>query len=185
MASMDRPEGKGLSPALRWLLTIAFLVLWALAAGAIALYYGARIYGYELFFSYFHVPLLLLLNLLPGLLLALLLFALTNRVWPAVLGSGLVIIAGGIAQFFKRETRSEPLFAGDLRYISEAANISSRYTLTVSASMILCAVALVALTVLSLLFVKTRFRRWWARLLLLVLVLGAGTLSYTRLYRSE
>ena len=185
MKAVDRAEGKGLSPALRWLFAILFLVLWALAVGMVALYFAARMYGYELFFSYLDSPLILLMNLLPGLLLALLLLALTNRVWPAVLGSGIVIIAGGIAEFFKLQTRSEPLYAGDLRYLSEAANISSRYTLTVSFTMILCIAAVVAATVLSLLFLKARFRRWWPRLVFLALVLGACAGSYFGLFRSE
>ena len=51
-----------------------------------------------------------------------------------LLGSGVLIIAGGIAQYFKLQTRSEPLIATDLKYVSEAANISSRYTLTIRIS---------------------------------------------------
>ena len=178
-------EGNGRSPALRWLFGVVFLVLWALAVGLAALYFGARMYGYALFLSYLRSPLLLLLNLLPGLLLALLLLALTNRLWPAVLGSGVVVIAGGIAEFYKLQTRSEPLIADDLRYLSEAANISARYTLRFNASMILCAVAVVAATVVALLFLNVRFRRRWQQLLLLVLVLIAGTAAYFGLYRSE
>lgn len=185
MKAIDHAEGKGLSPALRWLFSSLFLILWALAVGMVALYFAARMYGYELFFSYLDSPLILLMNLLPGLLLALLLFALTNRIWPAVLGSGVLIIAGGIAEFFKLQTRSEPLFAGDLRYIGEAANISSRYTLTLSFTMILCIVAVIAATVVALLFLKARFRRWWPRLVFLVLVLGACAGSYFGLFRSE
>ena len=185
MNPVQHAEGKGLSPALRWLLSILFLVLWTAAVGITALYYGARIYGYALFYSYFDAPLLLLLNLLPGLLLALLLLGLTNRVWPAVLGSGVVVIAGGIAAFFKLQTRSEPLIAADLQYISEAANISSRYELHVSATMLLCLAAVAAATVLSLLLLKARFRRWWPRLIFLAAVLGACAGCYFGLYRSE
>ena len=185
MNTVNLSEGKGVSPALRWLISIVFLVLWALAVGLAALYYGARVYGYELFRSYLSSPLLLLLNLLPGLLLALLLLAVTNRIWPAVLGSGVLTIAGGIAELFKLQTRSEPLIASDLQYITEAANISSRYELRFSITMILCAAAVVAATVLALFFLKARFRRWWTRVIFLVLVLCACAGSYFGLYRNE
>ena len=130
MNLIEKAEGTERKLALRWILSIAFLVLWAAAAGVAALYFAGREMGYELFFSYLRLPLLLLLNLLPGVLLALLVFALTNRIWPAVLVSGAVVIAGGVAEFFKMQTRSEPLLASDLRYVAEAAKIGSRYDLT-------------------------------------------------------
>ena len=185
MKTVDRAEGKGLSPALRWLFAGLYLFVWALGIGIVALYFAARMYGFELLRSYLQSPLLLLLNLLPGLLLALLLLGITNRVWPAVLGSGAVIIAGGIAQFFKLQTRSEPLIADDLKYITEAANISSRYELRFDAAMLLCAAAIIAATVLALLLLKARFRRALPRIVFLAAVLAACAGSYFWLYRSE
>ena len=185
MKPIHHAEGKGLSPALRWLFAGIFLVVWALGIGIVALYFGARMYGFELLRSYLQSPLILLLNLLPGLLLGLLLLGLTNRVWPAVLGSGALIIAGGIAQYFKLQTRSEPLIAGDLRYITEAANISSRYTLSVDAAMLLCAAAVVAATAAALLLLKARFRRALPRLCFLALVVCACAGCWFGLYRSE
>ena len=185
MSSIQHAEGKGLSPSLRWLFAGLYLVVWALGIGIVALYFGARMYGFELLRSYLRSPLILLLNLLPGLLLALLLLGLTNRVWPAVLGSGAVIIVGGIAQYFKLQTRSDPLIADDLRYITEATNISSRYSLSVDAAMLLCAAAVVLASVAALLLLKARFRRALPRLVFLALVLFACAGSWFGLYRSE
>ncbi len=178
-------EGRGFSPALRWFLSIAYLVVWAAAVGMVALYFAARMFGFELLRSYLQSPLILLLNLLPGLLLALLLLGITNRVWPAVLGSGALIIAGGVAQFFKLQTRSEPLIADDLRYITEAANISSRYEIRFNTTMLLCAAAVAAATVVALLFLKARFRRTWPRLAYLAAVLAACAGCYFGLIRSD
>ncbi len=185
MKPIQHAEGKGLSPSLRWLFAGIYLVFWALGIGIVALYFAARMFGFELLRSYLQSPLILLMNLLPGLLLALLLLALTNRVWPAVLGSGVVIIAGGIAQFFKLQTRSEPLVADDLRYLSEAANISSRYDLRFNTTMLLCAAAVVAATVAALLLLKARFRRRRTQLGFLALVLCACVGCYFGLYRNE
>ena len=64
-----RPERKR-HPLLRQAFSMfPVFVLWAMAVGLAALYYGARVYGYELFRSFLNSPLLLLMNLLPGLLL--------------------------------------------------------------------------------------------------------------------
>ena len=185
MKKINKAEGTGLSPALRWFLSILFLVLWSAGVGLVGLYYAARVDGYELFYSYLRSPLLILLNCLPGLILALLLFGVTNRVWAGVLGGGAVVIIGALADFFKLQTRSEPLLATDLKYITEAADISSRYTLTISPTMILCFVAIAAATVFALFLLKARFSGAAGRCIFLAAVLAAGAGLYFGVYRSE
>ena len=152
MKYTNKAEGKGPGPALRWSLCGLFMLLWSVGIGLAGLYFAARLNGYELFFSYLRSPLLLVLNCLPGLLLVLLVFGMTNRVWAGVLAGGAVVIGGALANYFKLQARAEPLLAADLRYITEAANISARYTLTITPAMIACFAAVAVAGVFAAIF---------------------------------
>ena len=181
-------EGKGFHPALRWTVSMLFLLVWSVGIGVISLYYASVTLGPELFDSYFASASLLLLNLLPPVLLALLLFAVFNRVWPAVLGSGIIVFGGSFANYFMLMTRTETLLAGDLRYIKEAAGISSRYDITLTPGMWGCFALLLAATVLAFFFLRVRLTHRVARLILpllaLVICIGAwfGLYANDKLY---
>ena len=185
MKALDRPEGKRLHPALRWLISMLFLLIWSAGIGLISLWFAAITYGPELFDSYFSTALLPLLNLLPGLLLALLVFCVTNRVWPAVAVSGLVVFIASFSNYFLLMTRSETLLARDLLYIKEAAGFGSRYSITLTPLMWGCFALVLAATVLSLFAFRARFTKWLPRVILLVLVLVGGYEAWTRLYSSD
>ena len=185
MKYTNKAEGKGPGPALRWSLCGLFMLLWSVGIGLAGLYFAARLNGYELFFSYLRSPLLLVLNCLPGLLLVLLVFGMTNRVWAGVLAGGAVVIGGALANYFKLQARAEPLLAADLRYITEAANISARYTLTITPAMIACFAAVAVAGVFAAIFLKTRFSAGKPRCIFVAAVLLAGAVLYCGVYRSE
>ena len=184
MKTQNTSEGKGLHPALRWLFSMLFLLAWSVGIGVISLYYASVTLGPELFQSYFNLDMLMLLNLLPPVLLALLLFGIFNRVWPAVLGSGLVVFIGSFANYFMLMTRTETLLASDLRYIKEAAGISSRYDITLTPGMWGCFALLLAATVLSYFVFRARFTHWIPRVIFPLLVLGGCVWAWTGLYSS-
>jgi hypothetical protein len=185
MAIRKHPEGRAACPALRWILASAFLLVWACAVGVAALHYASQAYGSALFSSYLASPALLALNLLPGLVIALFFFALTNRVWPGVLASGVLVILGAVVDCFKLQARAEPLLASDLKYVTEAANISSRYELTVSRGMILCACGVLAATVFACLFLKARMRTARGRSTFRLVILLCAPARFFCVYRSE
>jgi len=184
MIRFKKSEGLGHRPALRWFLNIAIVLVWVIGIGLIPLYFTAVNYGRELLISYLTRPLLFVLNVLPGLLIALLLLGITNRMWPAVLGSGVIVIGASVVHYFKMQTRTEPLMATDIRYMTEAASISSRYTLTVSPVMILSAAAIVIAVVFAIVCLKARFRSGKLRLLFLAAVIVLCTGIYIGVYRS-
>ena len=171
-----------LPPAAEWPLSLLFLLGWGLAIGYISLYYASVTLGPELYDSYFTVEKLPLLNLLPPVLLALLLFGVFNRVWPAVLISGLVVLGGSFANYFMLMTRTETLLAADLRYIKEAAGIGSRYEIVPTPGMWWCFAMLAAATLLSLFFLKARFTHWLPRALFPLLAAGACAWAWFGLY---
>jgi len=169
----------------RWVFSSLVLLLWAAAIGYVSLFFAGLTMGPELRESYFADALLPFLNMLPGLLLALLMLAVTNRVWPGVLFSGVIVLGGTFAHYFKMMTRTEPLMAVDLRYISEAAGISSRYSIRPTPLMWGCIAVLADATVFAALCCRARWRRWWPRVICLVLVLAAGWSAWHWLYSSE
>lgn len=185
MKTPDRAEGKGLHPALRWLFSMLFLLAWCVGIGLISLYYASVTLGPELYDSYFKTLLVPTLNILPIVLVALLMFGVTNRVWPAVLVSGLVTLIGSFANYFMLMTRTETLLASDLRYIKEAAGIGSRYSIAPTPLMWGCFALLLVCCVLAFFFFRARFRLWWARVILVVLVIGGGVWAWFGLYANE
>lgn len=185
MKQIQNAEGKGLHPALRWLISMLFLLVWSVGIGMQSLYFASVTLGPELYASYFEVDMLPLLNLLPPVLLALLLFGVFNRVWPAVLGSGILVFGGSFANYFMLMTRTETLLASDLRYIKEAAGISSRYDITLTTGMWLCFAALLAATVLSFFVFRARFGKWIPRVVFLVAVLGGCVGAWFGLYAAD
>ena len=185
MKILHHAEGKGLRPALRWSFSMLYLVVWSIGIGLVSLHFASVTQGWELFFGYFGKGLLVLLNLLPPLLLALLLFGLTNRVWPAVLGSGAVVLFASFANYFLLMTRSETLIAKDLRYVREAAGISSRYHLTLTPAMWACIAVLAAATVAAVFLTRARFKKWLPRGIFLALVLAIGAGAWFGLYSSD
>ena len=185
MKAFARAEDSGRSPALRWLLGMLLLVVWSMAIAAVSLYYASITYGPELFDSYFKNGMLLLLNWLPVLLLALLFFGVTNRVWPGVLISGFIALLGSFANYFMLMTRTEALMAGDLIYIREAAGIGSRYSIKPTPLMWVFIALLLVASALAFLFLRARFTKWLPRVIFLVVVLGGCAAAWFYLYSSD
>ena len=183
MKAADRAEGKrGLPPALRWGISMLVLVLWSMGIAAICLYFASVTYGPELFDSYFDNGMLLLLNWLPVLLLALLGFGVTNRVWPGILLSGFIALFASFANYFLLMTRSETLIAEDLLYIREAAGIGSRYSITPTPLMWGCIALLLAVSAVAFFFLRARFTKWLPRVIFLAVVLGGCVAAWFYLY---
>ena len=178
-------QGTRARALLRWAAALAFIGLWSLAVGIVSLKLGAVNYGTELFDSYFRYTGLFLLNVIPGLLIALLFFAATDRVWPAVLSSGVIITLLAMINHFKLLFRDDPLLASDAVYFTEAAQISSRYNVSITPGMVLCFIAIAAATVFAALCLKARFSRAISRIGLGVLVIAAGAALYLGAYTSE
>ena len=104
-----------------------------LCLGLLALVLSAAAYlklpGALLFRSYFTHPLILVLNLLPGVLLIWLGYFLFRRPWAAYLTAGLPILTVALVNYFKIRLRTDPLLAVDLRLAAEAGGIMGHYSL--------------------------------------------------------
>lgn len=111
-----------------WFSAAALFVL-ALGIGLITLLLGACYFGLPMFWAYFNQPLLVLLNVLPALLIAFLLYAATGRGWIAFLATSLVFEVLALVSFFKAQLRGDPLFPSDFALTGEAMKFLPNYTL--------------------------------------------------------
>ncbi len=111
------------------------LALMGAALGIAALAVGAVYPGLtddSLFRTYFGVPLIIILNLLPGLLLTAFFYFATGRAWSSFLLTAICVLGVAIADFYKVSIRSETLSASDLGLVGEMLGVISRYTLRFS-----------------------------------------------------
>ena len=152
-------EGSRLQLIAHWALNILILLVWCVWVGRLSLYWGQLPYGEALYESCLGSAALVALNLAPVLLVALLFFLLTNRLWPAVLGSGVIVMALTHINYFKLLIRDDPLFAGDIRFFFEAAKIVSNYNVTLTFDIWKCYIVILLASVFAFFFLKARFRR--------------------------
>ncbi len=104
--------------------------------GGLGLFFAATAYlklnSTALLCSYLANPLILFLNLLPGVLLIWLFYFLSRRAWVAFLGSFVPVVGISMVNYFKIRLRSDPVLAVDLRLAAEAGDIVGGYTLDIT-----------------------------------------------------
>ena len=96
------------------LTTVLLTLAASVGLGVLSLLFAMKEHRAAFFSGYFANPLIALLNLLPCVLLAMLLFAVTGRAAPAFLLSGAVVMGFTWVGWFKLQFRSDPLLAEDL-----------------------------------------------------------------------
>ncbi len=167
-------------------LTPLALLAFSVANGFLALRLAACSYALlwhpAIWRSYFEHPPIVLLNVLPPVLLALLGLFLTKRAWAAYLISAVPTLVTSLVNYYKIQLRGDPFLASDFRLIRTAGGILGHYSLDVS-RVVLVAVGGAGLMFLVALFVLPdtslgRKPRAAGALVCLALV----PLLYTRVY---
>lgn len=169
----------------RVLLTLLLLTAGMAAVGLVGLYFASitNDFTLELFKSYFRIPRLVLLNLLPGVFLAVFLYFLTNSAgFSFALASGVTLLANFV-NYFKLLFRNDPLIAEDVTLINEAAGIAGRYDITISLSMWLAILACIAGSIFFFFFFRVKISLPRIRPLVLLLLAGAGVIGFGRVYQ--
>lgn len=126
-----RPED-GLSRGRRvlfWMWNALLLAGAAAVLGLLSLVLAPAQYGWELFFTYLDHPALVALNLLPPVVLAALLYALTGRTWLAYAITALAVMSLSAGNCYKLFFRDDPVVAADLLLLGEAGNMAGKYQL--------------------------------------------------------
>ena len=188
----ERLRPKERKPAVRWLLTVLLLAAAVLGLHMLLQMIGTLDFSRGRFSSYLHVPKIYLLNLLPVALLVAFTYFATNRAWLGFLIPSVLLFIMDFVNYFKVTLRGDPFVAEDFLNIGEGAGIIGQYTLHFPA-MFFVGIALIAAgTIVLHRWARGRMpkKRWWLRVLALVLIVllgfGAWELWYgnTDLYDS-
>ena len=139
-----------------WVWNTLALVLGAAALGVCSLVLATSSYGWELFRDYWKFPSLIALNLLPPVLLALLLYAASGRIWAALLLTALPVMGLSLGNYYKLLFRDDPVIAADLFILQEAGKMAGQYQLTVGRKVALAVLLAAAWTGLAALFARAR-----------------------------
>lgn len=94
--------------------TIPLLLAAALCLGVLSLLFAMKADRWTLLASYFSNPWVVVLNLLPGVLLAALLFALSGRAYLAFLLAGAAVMGCTWVNWFKLQFRNDPFLFEDI-----------------------------------------------------------------------
>ncbi|MDR2502123.1 MAG: LTA synthase family protein [Oscillospiraceae bacterium] len=92
-----------------------------------------------LFDSYFTDTAVLLLNLLPGVFLAALLYFASGKPWIAFLTAAATLLLFSAANYYKIQTRARPFLPSDLVFIGEAAAMFGKFQFSLDPPVILAA----------------------------------------------
>ena len=166
---------------LRLALSVTLLLLASCALGLVSLYFSAGTHGEALFSWYLTQPMVLVLNLLPFVLLALLLYAALGRSWLAFLLTGSVCLFFSWAQYWKLMARNDPIYACDLLIFSEATQMAGQY-IQITEAIILSAVFLIAVTAVLFFLAKGHLKHPLPRVALAAAVIAAGFWLYPSYY---
>ena len=126
-------SGEGLSTGKKvvfWGWNGFVLLMAAVCLGGLSLFFAYGDYPDILMKSYFQVPLIAVLNLLPVILAVFTLYALTGRTWLAFLISGIVIFGGSLGNYYKLRFRDDPVMFEDLRNLTTAMAFTDQYDMT-------------------------------------------------------
>lgn len=180
--TVNRPRRHILYP---WVVILA-LLLWSAGLGIASLYLACPGYGSVLFVSYLKQLPLLVLNLIPVIAVVLLCYLLTNRVWISSLVSSVVVLVPTIINYMKLSFRGDPLMASDIAYLSEAAQMGTRYSLTVSLLLpvlLICGAALI-LTIAAF-FLPKPYWKPVSRFVAAALVFVISAILYIGIYTDD
>ena len=171
-------------PWLVHLLTWLMLLAGGCALGLLSLYFSAGDHGLYLFAWYLTQPMVLVLNLIPFVLMLLLFYAAFGRAWLAYLTTGAVCLFFSWAQYWKLMARSDPIYAGDLLIVGEAAQMAGQY-IQITWQIILSAILVLAAVIALLFLAKGRMKKPLPRLALAAAVLCAALWLYPNYYTSS
>ena len=180
----DRWRPRELRPALRWTLTVGLLICAALGLHLLCQMVGTLDFSRGRFSSYFHHPVIFLLNLLPVVLVMAFVYFATNRAWLSFLISSVLLLLMEFINYFKIVLRGDPFVAEDFFTINEGAGMLGQLELHFPPLFFIALVLILIGTLVLLRYARGRVpkRLWWVRVIGLAACIGFGALSWGLLY---
>ena len=176
-----------LSPKKSLLTTMVLLFLTALGMTLLNLAISTQDFTWSRYGSYFSHPVIFLLNFLPVLLLTVFFYFACNRAWFAPILPAVISLVICCTSYFKVVLRGDPLILTDFAETGECAGMLGNYSLIFPVAFYLFLAFWVISTVLLLRYGRFRVpkKRWWVRIVGLVLCIGLGAMSWSLWYSSE
>lgn len=160
-------------------------LLGGLVCGLCSMYFATSSYSLDMFLSYFYNPYIVLLNLLPPAVLAVVFYLIFNRAAWSYLLTNAVVISLTVVNYYKITFRGDAFIAEDFSLIKESANmISTGYSLFIDTRIAAYLAVLVLGTVLLATLVKGRIKGFWRRIATAILIF-ALSFSALPLYASD
>ncbi len=137
--------------------TPLILVLLSAALALVPLWFSAVDQQEKLFESFFDLPIIAVLNILPVVLLCLFLYFVTNRAWLSWLLTGALALTLAFANIYKLTFRNAPIYFEDITLFREAGEMADRgYDLFLIPGMVSLIAAFLGLLLLLYLFAAGR-----------------------------
>lgn len=176
-----------LSPKKCFILTLVLLLCAAGGLTLLSMMISTQDFSRGRFSSYFHEPVILLLNFLPVLLFTAFFFFAGNRAWIAYCVTSFLVLLVDFINYFKVVLRGDPFVLADISAAGEAAGILNHYRLVFPLWFFLSLILWVGGTLVLLRYARYRVpkKRWWIRIIGMVLCIGLGALSWSLWYSSE
>ena len=111
-----------------------------------SLYFSTGQFGIEMFKSYFANVYTIILNTAPILFVILILLIIVNRLWISVGIASILVIVLSLINYFKLSFRDDPLLVEDLSLFFEMRNMTERYKIHISSSMLMWIAGMVVIT---------------------------------------
>ena len=165
-------------------LNCIMLAIMGLGVGLISLLLGAAVFGMPVFRDYFDLPVIVLLNLLPPILLMFMLYFISGRMWIAFTFPALLTLGISMIHFFKIQLRGDPLMASDIAFMREAGTILNAYTLTMNWKIYLAIAAFVIGGAFSAFALKSKLKKPLFRIISSLLTIAVSVVLYKAVYTS-
>jgi len=159
--------------------TLGWTLLWVALSGAglglLSLLYAIGPYERQIWISYFHHPLILLLNILPVVILSFLFYCLYGAARPAFITTAVIVMGLTLGDYYLLKFRDDPLMFEDILNLKEALAITAaqKYDLSPDRRMLFGAVCILLGILFLSLLVKRRLTLSFRRRLVLALIPAA------------
>lgn len=170
--------------AYSYALVLCASVLLGLLSLCIVSEYG-DIPGPELFMSYIKSPGIAFLNILPVVCIMFFLYFLTGRSWAAYFITSVLTLGFSVGDYVKLMVRTNPLMASDMRLLSEAGDMASRYTIDFTWRLWLSILAVAFGTAFFAVFVRRKAATAKVRTAAGLCVFALCAVLYVTVYRSD
>lgn len=161
------------------------LTAMGIGVGTVSLYFGSSYFIMPMFLSYFKTPLIAVLNILPVMLLAYIMYFLFNRVWLSFFMSSFFAIGLSLVNYYKLMFRNDPLLVSDLIFFNESVDMAAKYPIHLNWKIIVVFTTIIVGVIVAFFIANGKISKNRYRLFGLIVCLLLGNYMFTHVYASS